>query len=119
MLTFLVVPIVGMLSQFVGLRPTLTGVAAVALFMGGILRVVYALMFEEAIVQPNVQAAPMAPGLGTTSPEHGALPPQTTYPVDRYREPATGSWRDTNDLQPGSIVEGTTKLLEKEERPRQ
>lgn len=41
-----------------------------------------------------------------------ALPPQ---PADAYRAPGVGAWRDTNDLQPTSVTEGTTRLLDQEE----
>lgn len=44
----------------------------------------------------------------------GALPPQQSIPASAYAPPAPGSWRDTNDLQPTSVTESTTRLLEKE-----
>ncbi len=48
----------------------------------------------------------------------GALPPQQTQPASSYMPPE-GSWRapDTGDLarRPGSVTEGTTKLLQKDE----
>lgn len=44
-----------------------------------------------------------------------ALPPQQTYPVSDYVQPQAGSWRSTEDLQPTSVTEGTTKLLKDEE----
>lgn len=46
-----------------------------------------------------------------------ALPPQQAIPVGVYAAPQTGSWRDTNDLQPTTVTEGTTKLLDKDEVP--
>jgi hypothetical protein len=48
----------------------------------------------------------------------GALPPQQTQPASTYMPPE-GSWRapDTGDLarRPGSVTEGTTRLLKKDE----
>ena len=47
----------------------------------------------------------------------GALPPQQTQPASTYMPPE-GSWRapDTGDLvRPGSVTEGTTKLLKKDQ----
>ncbi|HUR97421.1 MAG TPA: hypothetical protein VMZ26_05060 [Pyrinomonadaceae bacterium] len=47
----------------------------------------------------------------------GALPPQQSQPVSSYMPPE-GSWRapDTGDLaRPGSVTEGTTKLLKKDQ----
>lgn len=44
-----------------------------------------------------------------------ALPPQQTYPVSDYVQPQAGSWRSTEDLEPTSVTEDTTKLLKEEE----
>lgn len=48
----------------------------------------------------------------------GSLPPQQSQPASSYMPPE-GSWRapDTGDLmkRPGSVTEGTTKLLKKDE----
>ncbi len=47
----------------------------------------------------------------------GALPPQQTQPASTYMPPE-GAWRvpDTGDLaRPGSVTEGTTKLLKNDE----
>jgi len=46
---------------------------------------------------------------------YSALPPQQSVPASVYSAPQAGGWRDTNDLQPTSVTEGTTKLLDKEE----
>lgn len=51
------------------------------------------------------------------NPAAHALPPQHTQPASSYMPPE-GSWRapDTGDLvRPGSVTEGTTKLLKKDE----
>jgi hypothetical protein len=53
------------------------------------------------------------------NPAMGALPPQQSQPASTYMPPE-GSWRapDTGDLarRPGSVTEGTTKLLKKDEQ---
>ncbi|MFM9905366.1 MAG: hypothetical protein ACKVQJ_12450 [Pyrinomonadaceae bacterium] len=100
------------------LDPTATGVAAVAFFMGGVLRMIYALMFESAepggqTLEEKVLAG--AAAFKAPQPNPQALPPQISTPIDNFIAPATGNWRNTNDLQPTSVVEGTTKLLEKDE----
>lgn len=41
----------------------------------------------------------------------GSLPPQQSIPVNAYAPPAAGSWRDTNELQPTSVTESTTKFF--------
>ncbi len=43
-----------------------------------------------------------------------ALPPQQSQPVGYYSA-GVGNWRDTNDLEPSSVTENTTRLLEKDE----
>jgi hypothetical protein len=48
----------------------------------------------------------------------GALPPQQSQPAQVYAPPAAGSWRapDTgNFARHGTVTEGTTKLLSKDE----
>ncbi len=44
-----------------------------------------------------------------------ALPPRQTYPVSDYIQPQAGSWRSTEDLQPTSVTEETTKLLDEKD----
>lgn len=46
-----------------------------------------------------------------------ALPSAQSIPVGMYAPPAAGSWRDTNDLQPASVTENTTRLLDEKEKP--
>ncbi len=45
-----------------------------------------------------------------------ALPTAHSVPVGMYAAPLAGSWRDTNDLQPTSITENTTRLLDEQEK---
>ncbi|REJ78686.1 MAG: hypothetical protein DWQ47_04350 [Acidobacteria bacterium] len=50
--------------------------------------------------------------------QHGALPPHMQQSADEYAAPGPGTWKapDTGELvAPGSVTEGTTKLLKKEE----
>lgn len=118
LLTFLFAPIVGMISVALRIPPFGVGIVSVLFFMGGLLRMIYALMFES----PN-------PG-GETLEQHllsakqsflpkataNALPPQHSVPASDYVTPATGNWRDTNELAtPGSVTENTTRLLEKDQ----
>ena len=65
---------------------------------------------QQMIPQPN------AHGLHGAQ-QHHALPGQQSIPATAYAPPKAGSWRDTNDLEPSSVTESTTKLLEKEEHP--
>jgi len=67
-------------------------------------------------VIPGMESAHRPGALGQS--EMGALPPHMQQPASEYVSPQPGMWRapDTGDLVgPGSVTEGTTKLLQKEE----
>jgi len=66
-------------------------------------------------VNAGVQPAP-PPGQMHPAANQGALPPTQATPADMYGTPRAGSWRDTNDLQPTSVTESTTRLLNDRER---
>jgi len=69
---------------------------------------------QAAVYSENAMAANLS-GQGI---EQNALPPQQTQPAQDYVSPASGNWKapDTRELaRPGSVTEGTTKLLEKDE----
>lgn len=116
LLTFLIVPILVMISVALDLEPYLP-VGAMFLFgVGGVLRTVYAMTFESGIPASSIHGSAAFPAQHET---RGALPDAQSIPASTYTSPA-GGWRDTNDLQrePGSVTDSTTKLLEKDQ-PRQ
>lgn len=119
LLTFLAAPLMGMITLALNIEPFLVGISVIVCFIGGLLRMVYALMFEEATPSSsgsdNLLDAAQHHLKRTAGMQ--ALPPQQSFPVSNYTAQKTGNWRDTNDLQPKSVVEGTTKLLEKDEFP--
>lgn len=66
---------------------------------------------------PQIPAPmPNAHGLHGMAGQHQALPGQQSIPASAYAAPRTGSWKDTNDLEPSSVTESTTRLLDKEEQ---
>ena len=118
LLTFLVAPLVGMISMALGIRPFGVGIAVVICFIGGLLRMVYALMFESA--EPGVPTLEEkfiagAAALNTPQQNQRSLPAGQSIPASSFMPPTMGNWRDTNDLEPISVTENTTKLLEKDE----
>jgi len=121
LMTFLVVPLVAILTVAVNGEPVLAGAAAILFFMGGLLRIVYALMFESG--EPGGKALEEKV-LGNTpifaeKQKAAELPPAQSIPVSTYAPPpGAGNWRDTNDLvqTPGSVTDSTTKLLHKDEQ---
>lgn len=117
LLTFLVAPLIGMISMGIGIRPFGVGIAVVLCFIGGLLRMVYALMFEsEEPGAATLEEKLFAHAATINDPrQQKVLPPQQSIPASDFMSPATGNWRDTNDLQPVSVTESTTKLLERDD----
>ena len=119
LLTVVLVPLLGILLTFgLGLRPPWPlGIVIFLLCGGGFLRIAYALMFEAgapAALSSGSETRTAAYDLSGSAPA-GSLPPQRDIPASVYAAPGTGRWRDTNDLEPASVTENTTRLLEKEE----
>ena len=118
LLTFLVAPLMGMLTVALRIEPFLVGFAVVLCFIGGLLRMAYALMFESSEPGvPTLEEKVLAGANTLSSVKANALPPQASMPAANYFTPAAGNWRDTNDLQPTSVTENTTKLLEEDGKP--
>jgi hypothetical protein len=118
LLTFLVAPILGMISVFLfRMPPWPMGIAIFLLGGGGLLRMVYAAMFESKYPAGLPAGASLRidpqPTLNPTA-ARGELPPQQVYPASQYATPRTGRWLDTNDLEPPSVTDSTTKLLERD-----
>lgn len=113
LLSFLVVPIITILTVAVNAEPFAVVISAILFFVGGLLRMAYALMFESSADMP---ADETAAGVNSFTERHhdpNALPPQRqVYPPP----PPGGNWRDTSDLQPSSVTESTTKLLHDDEK---
>ena len=116
--TMLVVPFIVfviLLFHIHALIP-LIPLSAVVCAVGGLLRIVYALMFEEAVpaTEPDAlsHAAPFAPApLDTHMRGAAALPPAQGTPVtDWQRRPETAEI-----IQPPSVTENTTRLLDSKE----
>lgn len=123
LLTFLFVPLTGILTAFLGIEPFLPAISAILFFMGGLLRVVYALMFESGVPGGKTLEEKVLVGNFVLSDKQtaGELPPAQSIPVNVYAPPpGAGNWRDTNDLAqtPSSVTDSTTKLLQKEEDQR-
>jgi len=110
LLVFLLAPLTGFISMALNIEPTLVGIAVVLCVVGGLLRTIYALMFESGATGASLPAALPA------NQNRSELPPAQSIPASAYTSP--GAWRDTNDLQhqPGSVTDSTTKLLQKDDQ---
>ena len=117
LLTFLVVPVIAMLTVALRLEPFAVAIASVLFFIGGLLRMVYALMFESAEPgAPTLEEKVLGGTAAFKAQRDNAALPEPTVSYVGYVSPATGNWRDTNELQPVSVTENTTKLLERDDK---
>ena len=116
LLTLFVVPVISIMSVFVtGGEEVIIPLTAIFFFIGGLLRMLYALLMEEAYPSQSVNHvvgyAPTGMPQVDTSARNVALPPASANPA--------GSWRprpNTAEIyQPPSITENTTRLLDKED----
>jgi hypothetical protein len=115
--TILIVPIVAIISTFIlGHPEVLVSLTAMGLFLGGLFRILYALIMEDANPQMSTDqlagfASPPMPQFNHAA-HNAALPPATA-------NPGTG-WRprpNTAEIyQPPSVTENTTRLLDKENK---
>ncbi len=92
-------------------------------FVGGLLITLLSFLFLPKETKPfqgqnNFQNDNYAPQFLSGNQHQTALPPPTSQPVSSYAPPMAGSWKapDTGDLVPHSITDGTTKLLQKDEK---
>ena len=118
LLSFLVVPVLAMIAVATNDEPIAAAIGAVLLICGGLIRIVYALMFESgepggSTIEENALSASRK--FLKRRSRHAELPAGTTIPATAYMAPESGHWRDTNDLAPPpSVTDSTTKLLRTE-----
>jgi len=98
----------------------LAAICAVTGVFGMMLIIIASLVLLPSSKQTRYLAMPQmpmqVPAELHSRPVQGALPPQQSIPVQSYAPPA-GGWRapDTGEFaKPGSVTEGTTKLLRKD-----
>ena len=85
---------------------------------GGLLIFLFSLFFlKKPPTYPNASQYAQTPGSGLYAQPNQALPPQQSMPASSWVQPGAGSWRNTSDLEPSSVTENTTKLLERDDRP--
>ena len=114
--TFLVVPVMGIILVAILNGPgEPVGLAAVTLFVGGLLRMIYALMMESPYAQPDANqhsayTPPASPQFKQQARNIG-LPPASVNPTSGWRPRPT-----TSELvRPPSVTENTTRLLDKDD----
>jgi hypothetical protein len=116
MSTMLVVPLVVFISVFItGAPQFFIPAAAVICFVGGLLRIIHALILEEAAppAPPHAYVQPaMTPNYLGTHDRAAALPPPQSAPAHSTHPPRF----DTGELAPprASVTDHTTRLLERQ-----
>jgi hypothetical protein len=114
--TVLLVPLVAIIGVAVlDLPAVIVGITAIMCFLGGLLRIFYALLMEEPIAPVDLES--LAGHAHYVSPQFGrpaqnsALPQASTNAAPAWRpRPITAEI-----YQPPSVTENTTRLLDKDE----
>ena len=112
LLTFLVAPIVAAISEFLlGIEPYPVGVVIILLAVGGLLRTIYALLFESKDPYEGTVSREVPAAVNTFS--SAALPPQQPVPASEYVSP--GGWRDVETQTPAGVTDNATTMLDPQE----
>ena len=108
------VPVLGIINSFAdgpNLLDVLVPVAAVLFFLGGLVRMLFAAIFEEGAPRSNYRYMRPPVAIPANSPIGAALPPAPPNPAAGWRpRPTTAEIR-----QPASVTENTTRLLDKDD----
>jgi hypothetical protein len=123
----LFVPMFGLLFDILNLNEDLIGFAAIFFFLGGIIRMLYAALFQDGtptFLSGSQQQPYNQPTMHIAGQEvfhnQNALPPQQSVPIQNYAAPqntpqyAAGNWRSTTDLLNKDTSEKATQLLDNE-----
>jgi hypothetical protein len=105
-------PALAALSEIVGANNEI-GLLGMIVFMAGLFRLLYALLFEDGPYRRHLQRQPayVRQQQFAPPPAASALPPPQSQPARPYAPPRP----DTAELSyRPSVTEGTTKLLERE-----
>ena len=116
-LCLMIVPIIGIISAALNFSPALFVITGILTFWGGILRMLYARIFESnEPSEDNLETGIFSSARTLLNKKQRAnvLSPNQSTVDDSYLPPVTSNWRDTNDLAHPSVTDHTTKLLEKD-----
>jgi hypothetical protein len=111
--------ILGIFSSYLGLSDFFVAMSAVIGFVGGFLRTIFALIFEEGAKRVVYVAHPNYPSIPQPqyqpAPQQMNTPPRLPSLQSAPGTPVSGWRRDTGEMvRPPSVTENTTKLLERE-----
>ena len=120
MLALLIVPIAAIITVATDSEPYVAAGLFFLTVVGGLLRVIYALMFESGEPGSTTFEENVVAGTGKVlkrkqkKAELNAAPANSEF----YSAPQGQTWLDTNELAsppPASVTDNTTKLLQKDE----
>ena len=114
-----IVPVLGILNSYqddTAMLEVLVAVSAVIFFAGGLMRILYALLFESSTpglkrADSTIEASPVTPAQLSGRPRVSALPPPQSIPVSDF---APRRMNTAELSQPPSVTENTTRLLDEE-----
>ena len=118
LISLIATPLVAILSD-AGIPELFIPLTAILFFWGGIIRIIYARVFEDAGAPPPLAALPIyaPPAVGTAQFVAGApqtaLPPQRSAPASGWRQPTNTA----EMVPPPSVTENTTRLLDDRAEP--
>lgn len=123
LIAMIATPIMAILSEGgLGIPEFLIPLTAIIFFWGGIIRMIYARIFQDAAAPRAALGAqpsyipPAGPAQFGAGAPQSALPPQRSVPVSNWRQPTNTA----EMVPPASVTENTTRLLdEKAEPPKQ
>lgn len=114
-----IVPVLAILDSFTHTRnllELLVPISAVICFAGGLMRILYALIFEQGAgggkqAAPRYVPPPSSARTGTATRDDAVLlPPMQSIPVSDFASRRA----NTAELVPPSVTENTTRLLDEE-----
>lgn len=115
LLGVVLVPALGVLYGWTDFNPFgfFTALTAVLCFIGGLLRMLFAALFEEGAPSRQITAPSYAtPAIAPPAARVSALPPAPVTPANQWRPPRA---QTAEILQPPSVTDNTTRFLEKPE----
>jgi hypothetical protein len=111
LISILLIPFFGILNEAIGLPTRFMSLAGIAA-IGAVLRIIYALFFEET--SPQFASSPPPPELYTPPIAPRLHAPTPAAPIDDYRQPQV---RTAEIVRPPSVTDHTTRLLDKQTDP--
>jgi len=104
-----------LIAQVLDQQPDAALIAACVLGVGGILRMLYALMFESSVAgAPTIERKLWA--LFARRGKSNSLPAQKATTEVIFAAPTTGEWRQTKELQISAFTESATQPLNRDDK---